>query len=74
MPSAVTVTCEVVDIYGFVIEEVQVSTPREAGMEGALAEARAQFEANIRNGYEAGSYKADAVIGSVANVQIKAAA
>lgn len=71
--ATVTVTCEIVDRYGFVCDEIVVETPREGGVEAALAEARAQYEADVRNGYEPGSYKADAVIAAVAFARIKGA-
>lgn len=61
---------EIIDNLGFNMETIAVNVPETATLDEAAAEARAQFEADLRSAYDAGNqYKADAVIASIGEVK-----
>jgi hypothetical protein len=56
----------IIDTFGFELERVTIELPINASIEQGQASAIAEYTEQVRSGYEPGSYKADAVISTIA--------
>lgn len=68
--TTITRTFAIIDRYGFELDRVTVELPVGANEATGHHEAIRQYVADVRAGYEPGSYKADMVIASIDRAEL----